>query len=596
MARIPEVTVTILRTPRTLESLSGSADVVGREELDLRSQRTLDEALAELPGIDVVGSALYGQEVRLTSRGVTSGFGTQRTLLLLDGRPLTDEYLGTVDVTQYPLDAVERVELVRGPASAVYGSNALGGVVNVVPRRGTETPVTELSARGGTFGTGVASLSHGRSAGPVDLFITGSGSRTDGYLTNSRGQGVDWDTRSLFSNVGYRSRTVEARFYGATFSGSGTEEDFDRDLDRNLQDLVLTRDAGSAGEELTRLRLYRSALGQTLDWFERPASDFDQSSLGAVLTHGVRLHRRHLVTGGVEARREHARVGEVAGTVDEDVTTWAGFVQDEVEAGPLELILGARFDAQGETREFSYRAGANFSAAPGTTLRAAVGRAFRVPTISDRFLPPTSFFGLTFVGNPDLGPEVLVSGEVGITQRLGGRVEADVTGFATRARDFWDFLLDVDGLFRVRNIARVDIRGAEAGLRARLGRGWDAGASYTYTDATYESFEGNEGVEGNRLDDNVRHQGAAVMSYRTPAGHALHAAVRAVGPRFTDPENTREGRLPSHVVADAGITFRVLENVEATLEVRNLTDRRYRTRPEFPQPGRAMLGGLRLAL
>ena len=184
---VPTMTVTATRTPRAVETLSGTAEIVEREELDLKDAWTVEEALAEYPGVDVIGEARYGQGVRLNTRGIPSGFGTQRTLVMLDGRPLTDEYLGNVDLAQYPLGGMRRVELVRGPASALYGTNALGGVVNLIPRRGAATPRTEIVGEFGSFGTGRLALNHGRMIGDLDFFIAAETTKTDGYMRNSDG-------------------------------------------------------------------------------------------------------------------------------------------------------------------------------------------------------------------------------------------------------------------------------------------------------------------------------------------------------------------------------------------------------------------------
>jgi outer membrane receptor protein involved in Fe transport len=470
----------------------------------------------------------------------------------------------------------------------------MGGVLNLIPRRGSPVPVTEFVGQGGTFQTGSAALSHGRMLGPVDLFLSLSGSTTNGYLENSRGDAVDWETQSVFSNTGYEGKKLGLRVYGGFFHGSGTDEDFNRDLNRNLEDVGLWV-RGARPETETRLRLYRSALNQTLDWFARPAADNAQSSLGAILTQTHRLLPDHLVTGGLEWRLEEATVDELAGTVDRDATTWAGFLQDGIEVSDAwDVVVGVRFDVQGETEAFSYRAGANYRPAPGTILRASVGRAFRVPTISDRFLPTTPFFGVTFEGNPDLDPEALVSAEAGVSwEMIGGRVQAGVTGFATRARDFFDFLLQPDDVFRPENIARVSIHGIEAQVLADLGSGFEAAGSYTYTNAYYDQFVGNEGAEGNRLDDNVLHQGAISVAYRGQAGHAVRLIVTACGDRFTDPENTPAGRLSPFVVADIALSVPLGDKLVATMQVQNLTDTSYRTRIEFRQPGRTVTAGLR---
>jgi outer membrane cobalamin receptor len=593
---VPETTVTATRTPRDIETLSGTAEVVDLGETRLRDAWTLEEAVREMNGVDVVGHSRYGQEVRLNTRGVTSGYGTQRTLVLLDGRPVTDEYLGNVDLAQYPLFAMERIELVRGPASSLYGTNALGGVVNLIPRRGRETPATELFAEGGSFGTRRGGFSHGRMVGPVDLFVAGDAGDTDGYLNNSRGGDMDWQTLSGFANVGYEEDLFGIRAILGTMTGEGTDEDYDRVLSRDMQDLSFTLrpEAGSPNE--THLRLYRSGLDQTLRWFERPETDFDQSSLGAILCQSYRVHAAHLLTGGIEWRREDAEVSELAGPVDEDAAVWSVFLQDEIDAAEdLRFVVGLRHDDRTDIDgETSFRAGANWRVAEGTVLRAAVGKAFRAPTISDQYLPPTSYFGMTFAGNPDLSPETLLSAEVGIDQRICEWLSSSVTAFHSRFEDFWDFLPDDEGVFRPQNIAKVRITGVEALIGADLGAGFTAETGYTFTSAKYEEFTGRPEVEGNRLDDNVRHRGSAAVVWRHSDGHAVRLSLLASGNRTTDPENSGDGRLDGFYVVSLSGEARLTEWAALFVNVENALNHGYRTRPEYREPPRAIFAGLRV--
>ncbi len=596
VSAVPETMVTATRTPRTVESLTGTAEIVGREDVTLREAHTLDEALRDFTGVDVVGNARYGQEVRLNTRGVTSGYGTQRTLVLFDGRPATDEYLGNVDLAQYPLFALERIELVRGPASSVYGTNALGGVVNLLPRRGGATPETELYGEGGSFGLRRGGAAHGRMLGPVDVFLAGEAMDTDGYLENSRGDDMDWQTFSGLMNLGLEEECFSVRGIVAAFDGEGTDEDFDRDLRRNQEDLSFALRPEAGSEDETRLRVYRSALDQDLRWFERPETGFDQTSYGAILSQSLRVHEAHLVTGGLEWRRESAEVSEAAGFVNRNAAVWSAFLQDEIAATEdVTVVLGLRYDDR--TRidgEFSWRAGANWRAADGTVLRGAVGKAFRAPTISDQYLPPTSYYGVTFAGNPDLEPEMLHSVEAGIDQRFTDWFDGSLTAFLSRFEDFWDFLPAEPDVFRPQNIARVRIHGLEAVLRADAGQGFTAEAGYTLTNAEYRDFTGRPEVEGNRLDDNVRHRGSAVLVWRHVDGHAARIGVLLSGSRYTDPENSQAGKLDGYVVVEIGAEARLTDFAVLFASLQNAFNRGYQTRPEYREPGRAFFAGLRL--
>jgi vitamin B12 transporter len=117
---------------------------------------------------------------------------------------------------------------------------------------------------------------------------------------------------------------------------------------------------------------------------------------------------------------------------------------------------------------------------------------------------------------------------------------------------------------------------------------------YTYTDATYDEFEGREDVEGNRLDGNVEHYGTAAVRWTHPDGHGARLSALVSGDRVTDPENSDEGLLDSYVVVDFQAWVRVAEFATLTLNVKNLFDEEYATRPEYEMPGRAAFVGVRV--
>jgi outer membrane cobalamin receptor len=232
--------------------------------------------------------------------------------------------------------------------------------------------------------------------------------------------------------------------------------------------------------------------------------------------------------------------------------------------------------------------------AEGTTLRAAAGKAFRAPTISDQYLPPTSYFGMTFAGNPDLSPEVLFSAEAGVDQQILTWLAGSLTAFVSRFDDFWDFIPDNDGVFRPQNIAKVRIAGIEASFRADLGEGFTTETGYTFTSASYQKFKGRPEVEGNRLDDNVRHRGFAGLAWRHIDGHAVKLLVLASGDRYTDPENTSDGHLDGFAVVSLSGEARVTEFATLFVALENALNSGYQTRKEYREPPRAVFAGVRV--
>ncbi len=596
--RIKLVVVTATRTQRSVESQPNDVDVLDRAALEARQAATIDAAVQTLPGTDVVGDARYGQEVRITMRGVTSGFGTQRALIFLDGRPLTDEYLGTVDIAEFPLYAIERLEIVRGPGSVLYGTNAMGGVVNLIPARGSDTSQTTLDAQTGSFRTYTMAASHGRALGPWDLFLSGAATGTDGYLHNARGNAIDWTARNAFVNVGGEIGRFDTRVYAAYFHGSGTDADYQRRVDRNLQDLTLVWHGAQAAAALTTLRVYRNAFDQTLAWFVQPSQRFRQHSLGTILTYSTPVAASHRLTTGAEWRYQFADVQPSADTaggpkpVVGSATTWSVFAQDEVDSGRrFTLVAGIRIDAPpGNRVEPSWRVGINHRFPDGTIVRASVGRAFRSPTISDRLLPLTESYGVKYAGNASLNPERLTSAEIGV-ERFLSPAHVRLTGFLSHADGFWDFLPGNDSVFRPQNIARVSFHGLEVDATTGIAPSLALNGGYTFTSATYVNFVGHDELVGNRLDDNVRNSGSLTLTYGRSRTSFASVEARFIGDRFTDPENTSDGHLAPFTLINLLASGGVSSYIRLTFRIENVFDVRYRTRPEFRQPGRAFAVG-----
>jgi outer membrane cobalamin receptor len=592
---LDELIVTGSRQPEALSQLAASATVLKREQLVARQSWTIDRALQDIPGVTLTGDASYGQEARLSMRGLTSGFGTQRALVMLDGRPLTDEYLGHVDLAQFPLLSMDRVEVVRGPASAAYGSNALGGVINLIPLRGGSRPRTELLMQGGSFGTVSPSVSHSRSSGAVDVAANASYHRTNGYLDNSQGQNMDWARQNGFLNLGYTGTKVALRGYTFYSHGSGTDQDFDRKASRISQDASITIVPDQDGQFVSRAQLYYTHLNEDIGWFDRPASEYRHHTIGGILSQQVRVGTSHNLLVGTDLKRSHVDARDATGVVDRSENTWALFAQDRVRIGEwVTLQVGARGDKpDGNELTWSGRGGINVRLTPTTVAVAAAGRAFRTPTLSDRYLPTTSAFGLVFEGNPDLKPETLTSVELGLRQRLGV-AEIGATAFGSRAKGFWDFLPQEDGVFRPTNIAEVEIRGLELTSAVTIARRLQLEMSYTYTDATYEKFEGNDEAVGNRLDDNVRHAVTGSIAWTSRRGDMLRVDARRYGNRVTDPNDPPGSRLDPWTAVDLSGALRLTPALELSATLRNAFDETYRTRPEFRQAGRALLGSVRV--
>ncbi|MDD4872822.1 MAG: TonB-dependent receptor plug domain-containing protein, partial [Kiritimatiellae bacterium] len=199
---LKEIVVIGTRTEKDVKDVPATVQVIEPSAVKSQNPVTIDELFGRVAGVDLQGSGFPGSFVRLNMRGLSDGYQTERVLVLQDGRRVNDQYQGNVEFSMIPADGVEKVELLRGPASALYGYNAMAGVINIISKTGTTTPTGRLSAEIGTHDTYHYSAEHGWKTGPFDYFIAGSHIETDGYMLNSDGTKRDWEADNVMGNFG----------------------------------------------------------------------------------------------------------------------------------------------------------------------------------------------------------------------------------------------------------------------------------------------------------------------------------------------------------------------------------------------------------
>jgi outer membrane cobalamin receptor len=590
---MPEMVVTATRTEKSLGNVPGSVEVIDEKEVKAANAKTVDELLKTVAGVDLQGSGVPGSAVRLNLRGLTTGYQAQNALVLVDGRRINDQYQGNVEFGLLPADNVERVEIVRGPASALYGSNAMGGVINVITKRGQETPVAELAGSTGSYDTQLFRASHGWKIREFDYFLTGSQTSTDGYMDNSDSTDRDWEAKNFTGNFGYGlPEDSEIRLFLGYYDGAGTDENSEREAQKDYQDLLFAWNWGADVEAPLRLRVYRNGEHHIYDWEGPGEGIYRQYTLGTDIQQSVMLGDRQRFTLGLDSRSDSVDIDEVAGDIDEDQSTLGVYVQNEFDlTDALQLTAGLRYDHSGDyDGELSPRAGLLYRLKEGTEVFASVNRAFRAPSLADQHAR-NEFFGMVFEGNPDLDPQTMMAYEVGARHRVTDTLKAEISTFFNDIDDFWDFMRDPDGVYRTRNIARVRTYGVESGLRWQATETVSTFANYTYTMGTYEKFDPNPAIEGNVLEDLARHKANIGVDFLNAKGMRAAARLRCVGPRFTDPENKLDKKLDDYAVADLRAGVPLSKHFELTLSVDNVFNSGYSDFAEFRQPGRTFLFG-----
>jgi len=546
--------------------------VVDEKELEARQADSLAEAVGAVPGVTVAEAGGPGQQTSLFLRGAES----DQTLLLWNGIQLNNPYFGGVNWQFVSTDGVARIEVVRGPFSALYGSNALGGVVQVFT--GTRQGGS-LRLEGGENGYGRAGLAAGGDLGPVRLDVTGHVRRGDGELPNSFFDGEELLARSLWTvrpgvQLGLLVRGNDADTGIPQSGGVPTPRRTIEWREREVA-VPLRAEIGTWEVEAQLSRTSFDSAFRDPDSSFGSASDTESEGLRGRTVVTWRPDERFWVAGGSEIERLEVTDSSTFGTNLDGARqrTWAAFGQASWGVGPLRLDAGVRRDDNDVYgAKTSLRAGAVVALGGGFRARASYGEAFRAPSLGELYFP--------FYGNPDLRPETGRTWEVGIEREANGWRFA-LAGFQTRQHN----LIDSNPVtFLAVNIGRAESQGIEAEVSFTRGI-WTVRLDGTRLDT--ENLD-----TGLPLLRRPEESANLVLTAR-PAGWTFNVETRYVGDRPDLDESTfTTTNNPSYVRVDLAAQWQVKEHFAPYARVENAADEEYDAVLGYPSPGRTWVGGL----
>lgn len=483
------VVVTAERRSTLASDVTAPVVVLDRRDISRRAAADLTTVLADAPGIQL--EAVVGSGTGLYLQGL----GSDRVLVLLDGAPLAGRLNGQFDLSRVSPAQVQRIEIVGGPQSTLYGSTALGGVVNIITRRDV-LPRTEMTATAGSFGQRELS---GRFAAPIGGFLAAfqGGRRTvdavPGAYPGTSGGADRWDWLGRLTGTVGRvdldarlTATNEDQHYSIPPIPPATSAAYI--LNANVQYDGLTRLTFGAGGR-TDLSLHGSWYdhrfvnaptpdrdGVPASWDRQRIADAELVRRGALGRHtwvaGGKLDREWLLSDRITGYRRAASTGALYASADWVVT------------GALRATTGVRF-TRGEIwgTDISPRVGASLRAASGMYVKAGIARGFRAPSFREMYFDLLQAqFGYAVHGNADLRPEHSWNGtaEVGLSRP---HARFYLQGFTNRLRGFIETARTSDsagiGLYTYQNIGRARTGGVQAGASAVRGIA-TAAASYTW--------------------------------------------------------------------------------------------------------------------
>jgi len=590
---LPDITVTGTRIPTSPADSPDSITVITRDQIEQSQQQLVADVLRGQPGVKVARTGQPGTLDSVFLRGADS----DQTLVLVDGIRVNNSFNNGFDFSQLSVDNIERIEILRGPQSTLYGSEAMGGVVNLVTRSGDGPPTGALETEYGSFNTLLEQGSFLAHEGNLSLATAGSYASSDNDRNNADYQQVHFDGHLRYDFNDRFSATLLATYFHDSDGSPGdiyTDDPTARLKTENALfgimfqgkltdwwDAKLTlshsHERGTFDQPANPENFETTEFSQTIA--ERNQVDF-QNVFKPSDQHAI------LVGGTVEdASANFSQTGTygtngVARTID----TRSAYAQyDFMPVARLTLTAGGRVDdSESFGTHETYRFGGRFTAPETETIfRASVGTGYRAPSISDLYFPLYS--------NPNLKPETSTGWDAGFEQPLWqDKVRIGSTFFYNR----FDNLIQYSGVsFEPENIGRARVFGVESFVTWQPLDSLTLRGSYTWMNT--EDLD-----TGMELIRRPANSGSVDLNWKICPRLEANAEALFVGPmadnNFDDPSLPANVTVSGYTKLDLAVRWHVHKNLELFARAENLLDERYQEAFGYPALGRGFYGGLRV--
>jgi len=600
------VFVTLTRTAYSPERLPTDAQIITPEEFKKYGAETVGEAVARATSISVPMTGGLGTLNLAGIRGATSN----QTLVLIDGRPVGGVALSaSQDLSEIPIEQVDHIEIVRGGVSALYGPNAIGGVINVITKRATYngTPLSHAGYESASYGRQIYRLDFGSRAGPLDYFFFGNRQWESGFRDNSDasddniggnvGLSLGKAGKLLFDIASYHSN---AGIPGELFPAipvnqfdNGVEKAAQTPNARQLTDTNYIRSSYLLPLPMNSLMSLRAFGSQRQVGYTDPDnfvnSDRAEQSKGGEVQFTLPLG---LLVGGnfirdrLDSRDHITPLNSYAASVE----NWGVFAQDTMRWNAFTLIPSGRFDhnsTAGDSKNPRVQAIAD--ALPWLRFSASAARSVRAPTIDDLFTPFTNFGGgFSYQGNPNLRPERAWTYDGGFELHQDS-ASFKATYFRANVNDLIQTTSDLAST--TINIGSARRQGAEIEISQVVNAYFRHSWNYTY-------------LQNRGIPPGYDHPVALAMSPR----HTVNYITTFTPFRHFTWDNTfqyLDSRFEGNDETGEKLNARLLWGMRFSYEVRqmefyvggeNLTNKHYEDRAGYPLPGITAYGGVKLRL
>ncbi len=579
--KLEEVVVTATRIEESVEDVAQDVTVITKKEIESENYRNITEVVKNVVGLNVFEYGNHGLSASVSLRGSTAA----QVLVLIDGKRLNKPGDGQVDfnMISIPLENIERIEILRGASSAIYGADAMGGVINIITKIPDET-VTNLTASYGRFITRDLSFNTSGKIKEFGYYLSLSKERSDGFRANSE-YDIDALNTKLTFDVSKDIRADLTIDYNHKDAGSPGSITWPTPFATQTDENILTGIALKIKDTVLKLYSHNSRIryinpGSEDNTHKNHVNGFD-------LQHSISIGSSNLFTGGIELLEEDIDSNDninTANSIGKHSRTRKGiFVQNEtLIAEKIILTLGARYDDIDSKNRLSPKASFLIKLPNQTNISFSAGKGFRVPEMNALYWPDTGWA----VGNPDLKPEQSTEYECNIRKFFGNTGNVKLVAFEKRSKDLIQWQEISPGRWSPVNVSRARIRGFETEGKLHINI-VDIGLSYTF-------MYPEDMTTGQKIRFSTKHQIKGTASMYPAKGTTISAewsyvtnyVVQAGDPRCYFLLN---GKLSQKVKLSIG-------SAEIFILGKNILDRNFQTVTGYPMPPVQFFGGISFSL
>jgi outer membrane cobalamin receptor len=618
---LEQVVVTATRTPQVMKNVGTNVSVITKEDIAESKMNSLADIVNKAAGVETGKEGTLGSNPSLSIRGCR----VEQVLVMIDGRSVNSTSLGLAELSQIPLDNIDRVEIVRGAASSLYGSNALGGVINIITKKGESgVPITDIYFSNGTFNTNSLRLNFGGKKDKFDYMITGGKDASNGWRENSDYENKNFSFAGGYSpgpfrkfnfSIGYYSdelgipgpSNVNVDQWNGTIERISSSPNARQDTDKTYLSLEYLDklSVSSQQDSALKIKVYGNDDQQA---YVNP--DWSINDLRKNITRGVEAQLDTItgITAGGDFHQDGFRQEDRNLRTDKiSKKTQSGslYVEDIINFNTVNLTVGLRYDHHSAyTAQTNPHAGLIWHIFPQLKYSANAGGAFRAPTFNDLYWPTEqeTYWGITYVtmGNPDLQPEKAASYDTGLEYDLADILMVKGTLFMTQTSDMIDWkqtMLTVTTYkYQPENYLRGISQGVEFELNHKISSTLTQGLNYTYLNAKGKRDDGDD---YKNLKFRPRNRANYKISYNNDFGFGVNFTGEYVDEQWEQDDN--QGlKLPAYTLLNIRLTQKIAD-AELFFGIDNITDKRYIDRTDgfgktYPLPGRTIFGGITLKL